>query len=76
MEQGFENIPAGQASDILLKNGIGPGVKVNITLSEDAKQQRELKVKALEALCLEAQAYAESQGMTEDLFDELMKDES
>jgi len=65
MDLTLDKVPAGKASEELARRGVAPETPVTIIVAEDVP-----------GIAARMREYARQQGMTAELFDELMKDES
>ena len=61
----LKGIPAGKVAEELAKRGISPETRVDVVATEDFRE-----------IAARMREYARQQGMTDELFEELMKDES
>jgi hypothetical protein len=65
MELKLRNVPAGKATEVLAEKGVAADTPVTIYVGED-----------FATIAARMREYARQQGMTNELFEELMKDES
>lgn len=61
----LKDIPAGKVAEELAKRGVAPETRVDVVATEDIRE-----------IAARMREYARQQGMTNELFEELMKDES
>jgi hypothetical protein len=61
----LKDIPAGKVAEELAKLGVSPDTRVDVVPSQDIRE-----------IAARMREYARQQGMTNELFEELMKDES